>query len=556
MRWSSESGADRWGSDLVGSRARRGVRAPHVRRAARRARRGLELCLASAALLSACGAPIDGVLDRPRADAGVVDFERDPTSIAAIPRPIAPDLGRDARDVAPGVRSLLVARRDAVWRVPLGVTSTAAATVVALEGLAPDRAATIARRLAQAAVGDRVLASAPLADGRVLVRVGDALLVDDGLSLRASPLGQAIGPIEGLATGRGASPRGGATTPALAFSSDALFALTSTGARTVGLPPDLGALVDVVALDDAILLATTRGLWSVDPAGTRARLELEATGARAVRRTFARTVALVGGALYVRDDPSGAWRLTAIAGLAAIDADEAGLWLLAEDGAVSRSVVERVAPIAWPPLVGPVPEGAPRAIRAVGLALDGRAADVVALHAPSADLPTLAAYTIGARYVRAGLEDGDRVAERRALELRPTPDAAIAVALDDAPLASATRGEPLRVVIEPRTIGPGAHTLVVRVDGVDAETLRFDVTADVDPTYTNLVRPLFVARCQTCHDVGQVARRLDDAARWRAELDAIVVELRAGRMPLPPYRAVPASTIDLLERWRALGFPE
>jgi hypothetical protein len=419
----------------------------------------------------------------------------------------------------------------------------------------------ISRALAQAAVGERVLASAPLGDGRVLVRVADALLVDDGLSLRASPLGAAIGPIAGLVAGRGARDAGdgadrSAVAPALAFTADALFALTSTGARAFGLPPDLGALVDVAALDDAILLATTRGLWSIDRAGTRARLEAELEGARAVRRTFARTVALVGDALHVRDDVIGSWRAAGLDGIAALDADEAGLWLLAEDGAVSRSAIERVAPIAWPPFVGPAPEGAPRAIRAVGLALDGRAADVVALHAPSEDLPTLAAYTVGARYVRAGLEDGDRVTAPRALEVRPAPDATIAVTLDGAALAAAPRGAALRVALEPRALGPGPHTLVVRVDDQDAETLRFDVTADVDPTYTNLVRPLFVARCQTCHDVGQVARRLDDAARWRAELDAILVELRAGRMPLPPYRAVPASTIDLLERWRALGFPE
>ncbi len=506
------------------------------------------------AVFAACGAPIDGMLDRPRPDAGALDFERDPASIAAIPRPIAPDLGREARDVTPGVRSLLVARRDAVWRVPLGVTSTAAAAIVPLDGLAPDRAAAVVRALARATVGDHVLASTPLGDGRVLVRIADALFVDDGLSLRASPLGAVLGPVAGLVSGHGAVA--GADATALAFSSDALFVLTSTGARTMGLPPDLGAVVDVAAIDDGILIATTRGLWSIDPAGTRARLELAATNASAVRRTFARTVALVGDTLHVRDDARAEWRATAIDRLAAIEADEAGLWLLAEGGEVSRSAVERVAPIAWPELVGPAPDGAPRAVRAVGLTLDGRAADVVALHAPRDDLPTLAAYTVGARYVRGGIEDGDHVAEPRTFEVRAAPDATVTVALDGASLAFAPRGQAVRMTLTPRALGPGRHTLVLRVDEVDAETLRFDVTSDVEPTYTNLVRPLFIARCQTCHDVGQVARRLDDAARWRAELDAIVVELRAGRMPLPPYRAVPAATIELLERWRALGFPE
>ena len=59
------------------------------------------------------------------------------------------------------------------------------------------------------------------------------------------------------------------------------------------------------------------------------------------------------------------------------------------------------------------------------------------------------------------------------------------------------------------------------------------------------------AVCPYC----QMAERLL-RSKGVAEIDKILLEVRARRMPLPPYRSVTASEIERIEGWKSSGFRE
>ena len=166
---------------------------------------------------------------------------------------------------------------------------------------------------------------------------------------------------------------------------------------------------------------------------------------------------------------------------------------------------------------------------------------------------------VGLRVDLDGLEDGALLAAPttvRAYPLRPETVVAVRATVDDAPVEVQ---DGLRIVLDPAAFIDGTHTLVVTADHGSEQaqsSLRFSRYAGPPPTWRGEVQPLFAARCALCHGAQGSARRLDSAPTWAAQIDSILDNVRAGRMPLPPNPALTTEEVARVEGWAAAGFPE
>jgi hypothetical protein len=131
--------------------------------------------------------------------------------------------------------------------------------------------------------------------------------------------------------------------------------------------------------------------------------------------------------------------------------------------------------------------------------------------------------------------------------------------IDDAPVE--VEAEPWRVNVDPLGLEDGAHALTVAATYDDARTpvtasLFFSVGEFEPATWTRDVEPLFVDNCKKCHGPDGGAHRLDTAGRWRNDIDKILEMTTSQRMPLPPNEPLSDEEIQLIQSWRAGGFPE
>jgi len=161
--------------------------------------------------------------------------------------------------------------------------------------------------------------------------------------------------------------------------------------------------------------------------------------------------------------------------------------------------------------------------------------------------------------VSIGVEDGTRIVSAAAVPLQIPND-------DRVTDARATLGgesievfsDPWRVELDPDSLEPGAYELALRVrydDGtLEAEASR-SLQVGIEATWGDQIRAVYVEHCSACHGAtGPAPTRLDGAERWEAEFDAIVFNVREGRMPLGRPLLDP-STISLIEAWGGAGFP-
>jgi len=134
----------------------------------------------------------------------------------------------------------------------------------------------------------------------------------------------------------------------------------------------------------------------------------------------------------------------------------------------------------------------------------------------------------------------------------------IAAAIDGAPLA--VLDAPSRVVLTPDGLNAGRHELVVDVaydDGTLPAATHLHFIAVTEPlTWTGDIQPIFTERCAACHGpAGPSPTRLDSSDAWRWNIDLILDNVRAGRMPLVGGPLDPV-TIGKIEAWAATGFAE
>ena len=115
------------------------------------------------------------------------------------------------------------------------------------------------------------------------------------------------------------------------------------------------------------------------------------------------------------------------------------------------------------------------------------------------------------------------------------------------------------LTLDPATIGQGQHQLSIALtyDNVKPQaksTQRFAV-ADFDVSWSTHIKPIYEASCALakCHGE-QSIHPLTQPMLWQDEFDNILVQLKQGTMPLPPFAPVTASEVKLLEAWQAQGF--
>lgn len=165
-----------------------------------------------------------------------------------------------------------------------------------------------------------------------------------------------------------------------------------------------------------------------------------------------------------------------------------------------------------------------------------------------------------ALFVAIDVEDGERLEEPRQLTVQPLfPEdvAAVEATLAGSPL-EVTATAPWRLTVDP-AMGPlGRQTLEVSVRYRDAKPVarvaRSLVLAGAVPTWTNTVAPLYESSCALCHGASSSARQLSTREAWIEEIDLIIENVTAGRMPLPPARELTPSEVAALVAWRNGGF--
>lgn len=167
----------------------------------------------------------------------------------------------------------------------------------------------------------------------------------------------------------------------------------------------------------------------------------------------------------------------------------------------------------------------------------------------------------GQRAVRlAGLKEGALLLASAAIQVRPVAAAsvsAVTATLDGQ--AISVSPAPWTISLDPAVIDDGAHRLEVTVTYSDGEaatgSLRFSHYEGPPPSWQADIGPLFRDRCELCHGARGSARILDTPALWSAEIDSILLNLRARRMPLPPSAPLTEAELGLVEGWQAAGFP-
>ena len=128
-----------------------------------------------------------------------------------------------------------------------------------------------------------------------------------------------------------------------------------------------------------------------------------------------------------------------------------------------------------------------------------------------------------------------------------------------APFDLSVADENQRILLDPADLPQGIHALEVQVRYVDGSTVsRFvDFVSQpiADPTWSGFVEPLFAVRCATCHGI-RAARELYLTDQWQADFENILDQLEQGLMPIPPVPKFSPAEVDLVKKWRDIGFPD
>lgn len=466
--------------------------------------------IATLALLGACGSELPAPTDA-GIDAGV------PGDAMAAPDAAAPDAQPPLTEGAPV---------DAV-QVPLGagtgrVVLTEAGALVRRDGEAWWIGTTTAARLARVAP---IVGGTSLGDGSALVLTEDGAQIFTGTRLLASQLADAL---------EGAQPRRVVRAPDntlwLATAETLHVYAGGQGRRLTptGLPTEAAELAFGPRVDGRprLWVASRGRVYALDT--TAATLEPGAP--EAVEQLAAddsgRLWVRAGGRLYLRG-LGGDWRAQGMDVRAV-----GGGWIARETG------------LAWA-------DG--DALRSVlGLPAD---AELLATDARSALVRVggeLRQVYPGRAVVVVGVEADAVLTASTALAAY---GASVSLRLDGAALPTTEFRGGVRAVLPVPALTPGPHLLVAEAGGQTQE-VPFRAVGGGPPTWTSDIEPLFRARCAACHSAGGNAHPLDTPARWQAEIDKILLELRARRMPLPPYRSVTASEIERIEGWKSSGFRE
>lgn len=141
--------------------------------------------------------------------------------------------------------------------------------------------------------------------------------------------------------------------------------------------------------------------------------------------------------------------------------------------------------------------------------------------------------------------------------IQPDTVSTVDATLDDQPISVQGMWQ---VSLDPASLPDGSHTLSVTVTYEDGQALqsdlRFSRYAGPPPTWTQDVEPIFEARCAICHGNDSGARRLDGAALWQEQIDAILLNVTTANMPLPPNPPLTVDELQRIEGWVAAGYPE
>lgn len=159
-----------------------------------------------------------------------------------------------------------------------------------------------------------------------------------------------------------------------------------------------------------------------------------------------------------------------------------------------------------------------------------------------------------------GLDEGALVRNATEVALKPLLAerlVSLEATLDGAAIDIGTG--PWSVRIDPTALTDGTHILSATATYDDGATVtsvrRFSYFAGPVPNWQDDVAPLFAEHCEVCHGARASARKLDTIALWREEIDLILFNVREGRMPLMPNRALTAAEIGVIEGWAAAEFP-
>ncbi len=161
-----------------------------------------------------------------------------------------------------------------------------------------------------------------------------------------------------------------------------------------------------------------------------------------------------------------------------------------------------------------------------------------------------------------GLGDGTELVGFAIVTIIPTRAeglVSIEATIDEAP--AEVSADPWRVNVDPIGMSDGAHSLTVSATYDDSRapvtaSLYFSVGEFEPATWSRDVEPLFVDNCKKCHGPDGGAHRLDTAARWENDIDKVLEMTTSQRMPLPPNDPLTDEEIQLIQSWRAGGFPE
>ena len=162
-----------------------------------------------------------------------------------------------------------------------------------------------------------------------------------------------------------------------------------------------------------------------------------------------------------------------------------------------------------------------------------------------------------------GLQAGESVDAARPLTVEATDPRdlqAIEVTVGETVLQATQSETPgqLQVQLDPTTLGlPGDHELRAQAtyaDGTQVQlaALPFQTQQAGPVTWSTQVEPLYRARCAICHD-SATATVLASQQDWTDNIDQILVELKAGRMPLAGG-PLTEGQIAMIEAWQQGGF--
>lgn len=434
----------------------------------------------------------------------------------------------------------------------------------------------------------------PLADGRVLVDDADGLWVLSGPGVPSARVGE---PAElGDVIAWTAIDPGSPSSATLIAGSDAVVLVRGSTLAAAPLAAALDEGETVVALAATPRAGREADLWVSTSRGLRifrdetlASITLDGTdlGGAAIAPAGAGAIWAVaeGALLRVAVDGAGAVSATSYAqpiDVTALASDARGVpWVIAggllhalePDGTLLRFELGDALVAVRASGVGPdvwveAESGAWHAMGRVARPVRGMPEPSSPLPGPDGDAFVRSAdgvdrFRARHRVSLEGLAEGARIVERLEAHVaiapgdggEPTPYASVTARLDRAPIAV----DGATIAIDPAEIAVGDHRLDVSVtfdDGTLPVALarRFSIAPAV--TWTEHVRPIYVAFCSDCHGpAGPSPTRLDAREAWQTSFDRILDNVTTGRMPLgrPPLSE---DAIALIRTWSTTGFPE